>query len=74
MTLMLRPLRGMRSSQDLDVGVMSLGLGEREGAGALCLTTANSYQITPERHLSLARLMSSEMARIHGPLSVKTCC
>lgn len=32
---------------------------------------SNSYQITPERHLSLARLMSIEMARIHGPLSVR---
>ena len=45
MTFMLRPLRGMRCSQDLDVGV----LGESGGGGgvrALCLTTAN--QLLPD--------------------------
>jgi hypothetical protein len=75
LTLMLRPFRGMRCSQDLDVGCRSLGLGGGvSGALCLCLTTANSYQITPERHLSLARWMSIEMPRFASTVRSQSSC
>ena len=53
MTFMLRPLRGMRCSQDLDVGVLGESGG---GVRVLCLTTANSYQIYPRTPPELSQI------------------
>ena len=67
---MLWPPRGVRCPQDLNVGVLGLGGGGVELCARQLLTGPTPTRFTPERHPGLARLMSIEMARIHGPLSV----
>ena len=57
MTFMLRPLCDVRCSQDLDVGVLGeSGGGGGGGVRALCLTTANSYQIYPRTPPELSQI------------------